>query len=38
VLRGSSIAILLCAGDKRAQARDIKRAQAIAREFVEKPG
>ena len=36
VRRGADIVILLCAGDKRTQARDIKRAQAMAREIVGK--
>ncbi len=34
--RGSSVVILLCGGDKRAQARDIRRAHAIARDLMER--
>jgi putative addiction module killer protein len=30
VQRGAAIVILLCAGDKRTQSRDIKRAQELA--------
>lgn len=30
VHRGAAVVILLCAGDKRTQRRDIKRAQALA--------
>ena len=37
VQRGSSVVILLCGGDKRAQARDIRRAHAIARDLLERP-
>jgi len=33
VQRGKAVVVLLCAGDKRAQARDIKRAYAMAREI-----
>ncbi len=36
VQRGAAIVILLCAGDKRTQARDIKRAHAMAREIAER--
>jgi putative addiction module killer protein len=36
VQRGSTIVVLLCAGDKRTQAADIKRAQALAREIAER--
>jgi putative addiction module killer protein len=32
VERGKTVVILLCGGDKRTQARDIKRAIEIARE------
>jgi putative addiction module killer protein len=35
VMRGKTRVILLCAGDKRTQARDIRRAQALARELTE---
>jgi putative addiction module killer protein len=35
VRRGSAIVILLCAGDKRTQATDIKRAHVLAREIAE---
>lgn len=35
VPRGASLVILLCAGDKRTQSRDIRRAQAMAREISE---
>lgn len=34
--RGSTIVILLCAGDKRTQTKDIARAIALARELAEK--
>jgi putative addiction module killer protein len=34
VQRGTNVAILLYGGDKRAQARDIRRAQAIARDLT----
>jgi putative addiction module killer protein len=37
VQRGSSVVILLCGGDKRAQARDIRRAHAVARDLLERP-
>ena len=33
VRRGPEVVILLCAGDKRTQQRDIKRAQALAAEL-----
>jgi putative addiction module killer protein len=33
VRRGASIVVLLCAGDKRTQARDIKKALALAKEL-----
>jgi putative addiction module killer protein len=36
VQRGSMIVILLCAGDKRTQAADIKRAHALARNIAER--
>jgi putative addiction module killer protein len=36
VPRGTAIVILLCGGDKRTQARDIKRAHAMARELLER--
>ena len=36
VQRGATIVILLCAGDKRTQDRDIKRAGAMAREIAER--
>ncbi len=36
--RGANIVVLLCAGDKRTQPRDIKRAHAIAREIAGKQG
>ena len=35
--RGTDFVILLCGGDKRTQARDIKRAKALARELEEEP-
>ena len=35
VQRGAEIMILLCAGDKRTQARDIRRAQTLARGLTE---
>jgi putative addiction module killer protein len=35
VEQGSTIVILLCGGDKRTQARDIRRAHAIARDLSE---
>ena len=34
--RGAGIVILLCAGDKRTQAQDVKRAHAMAREIAGK--
>src|SRR5438477_10655773 len=34
--RGASIVILLCAGDKRTQTQDIKRAQATAQKIAGK--
>jgi putative addiction module killer protein len=37
VQRGSSVVILLCGGDKRAQARDIRRAHVLARVVTERP-
>ncbi len=36
VQRGAMIVILLCAGHKRTQTRDIRRAQAMARAIAEK--
>jgi putative addiction module killer protein len=33
VKRGSSVVILLCAGDKKSQERDIKTAKALAKEW-----
>jgi putative addiction module killer protein len=36
VQHGSSVVILLCAGDKRTQATDIRRARALAREIAER--
>jgi putative addiction module killer protein len=36
VHRGAEIVILLCAGDKRRQQRDIERAQAMARDMAER--
>lgn len=36
VQHGSAIVILLCAGDKRTQATDIKRAHALAQEIAER--
>jgi putative addiction module killer protein len=36
VQRGAVVVILLCAGDKRTQDRDIKRARALAREIAER--
>jgi putative addiction module killer protein len=35
VRRGVLVVILLCAGDKRTQTRDIRRAQALARDLAE---
>jgi putative addiction module killer protein len=35
VQRGAAIVILLCAGDKRTQQQDIRRAHAMAREITE---
>ena len=34
--RGTAMVILLCGGDKRTQARDIKRAHVMAREMSER--
>lgn len=34
--RGKTIVILLCAGDKRTQKQDIKRALELARELAER--
>jgi putative addiction module killer protein len=34
VRRGALLVILLCAGDKRTQSRDIRRAQELARELA----
>jgi putative addiction module killer protein len=34
--RGTTVVILLCAGDKRTQAQDIKRAHALARRITER--
>jgi putative addiction module killer protein len=34
VRRGTTIVILLCAGDKRTQAQDIKRAHAMAQDIA----
>ena len=36
VQRGTTLVILLCAGDKRTQSRDIRRAHAMAREIAER--
>jgi putative addiction module killer protein len=36
VHRGAEIVILLCAGDKRRQQQDIRRAHAMARDMAEK--
>jgi putative addiction module killer protein len=36
VRRGQMIVILLCGGDKRTQARDIKAAKALAAEFKDR--
>ena len=36
VQRGATIVILLCAGDKRTQTQDIKRAHAMARAIAGK--
>jgi len=33
--RGASLVVLLCAGNKRTQARDIRRAQVLACEMAE---
>jgi putative addiction module killer protein len=33
VWRGESVVILLCAGDKRTQPRDIRRAETMVREL-----
>ena len=35
--RGKTIVILLCAGDKRTQKQDIKRALSLVRELSERP-
>ena len=35
VQRGAAIVILLCGGDKRTQARDVKRAKALVKELRE---
>ncbi len=35
VRRGEALVILLCAGDKRTQVRDIRRAQELARDVTE---
>jgi putative addiction module killer protein len=35
VQRGATLVILLCAGDKRTQARDIRRAHALAQAMTE---
>jgi putative addiction module killer protein len=35
VQRGATLVILLCAGDKRTQARDIRRAHALAQAMME---
>ncbi|MGD0345882.1 MAG: type II toxin-antitoxin system RelE/ParE family toxin [Terracidiphilus sp.] len=37
-LRGNTIAILLCGGDKRTQDRDIKTAKRLAKEWSETDG
>ena len=34
--RGATLVILLCAGDKRTQAQDIRRAHALARQVAER--
>lgn len=36
--RGSTVVILLCGGDKRTQAKDIKRAKQLAEEWSEDDG
>lgn len=35
VQRGKTLVVLLCGGDKRSQARDIRRAKAMAKELEE---
>jgi putative addiction module killer protein len=37
VQRGTRVVIVLCAGDKRTQTRDIRRAHAIAQDLTERP-